>query len=166
MSNEIRVRRAYVDEVERHWATRALKKNHTSVNSSKILNNVSDGKRYINALTRVLKIGDLTGIDEFIETLCLNIEYDGASATEFKQVEFKAFGKSGSAVYLLVATNVSRDQKVTVCYAYHTIAETILENRVYTTEASDIILDWLRAKSCESLQKMLPSNIAPRLIYE
>ncbi len=166
MTNELRVKRAYVNEVERHWAQTSLKKNHTSVNSSKVLNTISDGERYIKGLKRVLKLNELSGIDEFIDTLCFNIQFDGASATELKQVEFKAFGKAGSATYLLVATNVSTDQKVTVCYAYHTITETITENRVYTTAASDIFLDWLRAKSCESLQAMLPPSIAPQLIYE
>ncbi|CAF1977425.1 unnamed protein product [Rotaria magnacalcarata] len=166
MTNELRVKRANVNEVERHWAQTSLKKNHSSVNSSKVLNTVYDGSRYIKGLKRILKIGDLAGIDEFIETLCFNIEFEGASATELKQMEFKAFGKTGSATYLLVATNVATDKKVTVCYAYHTIAETITENRVYTTAASDIFLDWLRAKSCESLQAMLPSSIAPQLIYE
>lgn len=166
MSNELRVKRAYVDSAERHWAQESLKTNHASVNSSKVLNTISDGERYIRGLQRILKLGEVAGIGEFIETLCFNIQFDGAAATEFKQVEFKAFGKTGSATYLLVATNVTADQKVTVCYSYHTITETVLANKVYTTAASDIFLDWLRAKSCESLQAMLPPNVAPRLIYE
>ncbi|CAM4842216.1 unnamed protein product [Rotaria magnacalcarata] len=148
MSNELRVKRSNVTKVEQHWATRSLQKNHSSVNSSKILNTISDGERYIK------------------DTLCFNIQFDGASATEFKQIEFKAFGKTGSATYILVATNVNTDQRVTVCYSYHAITETILENRVYSTAASDIFLDWLRAKSCESLQAMLPRDVAPQLIYE
>lgn len=166
MSNELRVKRSYVDAVNRHWATRHLKTNHNSINSSKVLNTISDGKRYIEGLKRILKLGDLVGIDEFIATLCFNIEFDGASATEFKQMEFKAFGKTGSATYLLVATNVTVDKKVTVCYAYHTITETVLENAVYTTQATDMFLDWLRAKSCESLQAILPPQVAPKLTYE
>lgn len=166
MTNELRVKRAYVDSAERHWATRSLKTNHSSVNSSKVLNTIADGDRYLKGLKQILKLGNIAGIDEFIDTLRFNIQFDGASATEFKQIEFKAFGKTGSATYLLVATNVNMDRKVTVCYSYHTINETVLENSVYTTVASDIFLDWLRAKSCESLQAMLPANVAPRLIYE
>ncbi|CAF1590979.1 unnamed protein product [Rotaria magnacalcarata] len=166
MSNELRVKRSNVTKVEQHLATRSLQKNHSSVNSSKILNTISDGERYIKGLKRVLKLNDIAGIDEFIDTLCFNIQFDGASATEFKQIEFKAFGKTGSATYILVATNVNTDQRVTVCYSYHAITETILENRVYSTAASDIFLDWLRAKSCESLQAMLPRDVAPQLIYE
>jgi hypothetical protein len=166
MSNDFRVKRVNIDAVDRHWATRYLKKDHTSVNSSKVLNTISDGDRYIKGLKRVLKLNDVAGIDEFIDTLCFNIQFDGAAATEFKQIEFKAFGRTGSATYLLVATNVTADQKVTVCYSYQTITEMILENRVYTPAASDIFLDWLRAKSCQDLQAMLPSNVAPRLIYE
>ncbi|CAF1482165.1 unnamed protein product [Adineta steineri] len=166
MTNELRVKRASVDEIERHWAQTSLNKNHASVNSSKVLNTIADGKRYIQGLKRILKIDGVEGINEFIDTLCFNIEFDGASATEFKQIEFKAFGKKGTATYLLVATNVSMDLKVTVCYSYHNINETIIENRVYTMQATDLFLDWLRAKSCASLQAMLPPNVAPRLIYE
>ncbi|CAF3637377.1 unnamed protein product [Rotaria socialis] len=110
----------------------------------------------------------MEGVDEFIETLCLNIQFGGAGASEFKQIEFKAFGKEGTATYLLVSTNTASDGKVTVCYSYHFLKEMILEeeHRVYTQYAADIFLDWLRAKSCESLQAMLPKNVAPELIYE
>lgn len=166
MSNKLRVKRAYVEAVDKHWTQRLLDKNHTSVNSSKVLNSVSDAQRYIKGLPRILKMTDLAGIDEFIETLCFNIEFDGASATEFKQVEFKEFGINGPATYVLVATNVNPNGKVTVCYAHHTINERIMENAVYTNTASDMFLDWLRARSCESLQTMLPPNVAPKLIYE
>ncbi|CAF1254497.1 unnamed protein product [Adineta steineri] len=166
MTNEFRVKRAYVNEVERHWAQTTLIKNHTSVNSSKVLNTIADGKRYIQGLKYVLDINGIEGIDHFLRTLCFNLDFDGASATEFKQIEFKAFGKTGTVTYLLVAMNINMDKKVTLCYSYHTINETIIENRVFTTAASDIFLDWLRAKSCASLQAMLPPGVAPQLIYE
>ncbi|CAF4748822.1 unnamed protein product [Rotaria socialis] len=93
---------------------------------------------------------------------------NGAGASEFKQIEFKAFGTEGTATYLLAATNTAANGKVTVCYSYHFLKEMILEeeHRVYTQYAADIFLDWLRAKSCESLQAMLPKNVAPQLIYE
>ncbi|CAF4881976.1 unnamed protein product, partial [Rotaria socialis] len=53
----------------------------------------------------------MEGVDEFIETLCLNIQFGGAGASEFKQIEFKAFGKEGTATYLLVSTNTASDGK-------------------------------------------------------
>jgi hypothetical protein len=166
MSTEIRVKRAYVEECERCWSQTVISKNHSSVNSSKVLKTIDDGKRYITGLGRILKINNADGGKEFIDTLCFNIEFDGAAATEFKQVEFKLGSKNGTATYILVATNVDQNSKVTVCYAYHHIDEHILENKVFTIKAADITIDWLRAKSCESLQALLPPHAAPKLIYE
>ena len=166
MTTKFRVKRAYVDECERCWSQVSMSKNHTNLNNSIVLNTISDGKRYIQGLGCILKISGLDGGREFIETLCFNIEFDGAAATEFKQIEFKAGSKDGTSTYILVATNVDQNSKVTVCYSYHHIDEHILENRVFTMQAADITIDWLRAKSCESLKAMLPPNAAPQLIYE
>jgi hypothetical protein len=166
MTNQVRVKRAYVDECERCWAEVSFEKYHTSVNNSKVLNTVCDGQRYINGLGRVLKIVNVKGGKEFIETLCFNLEFAGAAVTEFKEVEFKAGSKNGTATYILAATNVDENSKVTVCYSYHYIDEEILENKVFTMQAADITVDWFRAKSCESLKAMLPPHAAPRLIYE
>ncbi|CAF1615066.1 unnamed protein product [Didymodactylos carnosus] len=166
MSNEYRVKRYNVDQCERDWAKAGINKNHTTVNNSKVLNNVNDGQRYLNGLGRILKIDKVDGGQEFIQTLCLNIEFDGTGATEFKQMEFRVGTKHGTATYLLVATNVDQNMKVTVCYSYHYIDEHLLSNKIFTLQATDMTLDWLRAKACESLKAMLPEHAAPKLIYE
>ncbi|CAF1236685.1 unnamed protein product [Rotaria sordida] len=125
-----------------------------------------NGKRYLQGLGRILNLSNADGWGMFQATLCYNIEFTGASATEFKQLEFRVGGKNGTATYLLVATNVDNNQKVTVCYAYHHIDQYILDYGGFTLQTADITLDWMRAKSCESLATMLPSNLAPQLIYE
>ncbi|CAF1027924.1 unnamed protein product [Rotaria sp. Silwood1] len=166
MVNEIRVKRAYVDACERHWSQKSLSNDHTSFNSLKVLDSKKDGKQYLNGLGNILNLSGADGWDMFQRTLCFNIEFSGASATEFKQLEFKVGGKHGIATYLLVATNVDYTDKVTVCYAYHHINQRILDYGRFTLETADMTLDWMRAKSCQSLAAMLPPNMAPQLIYE
>ncbi|CAF3621536.1 unnamed protein product [Rotaria socialis] len=166
MANEFRVKRAYVEACEEDWLNRPWSKNHTSYNSSKVLNNIADGRRYLQGLGYILNLNNADGWNTFERTLCFNIELSGPSATEFKQLEFKLHGKNGTSTYLLVATNVDYCNKVTVCYAYHHIDEHIQDNAVFTMHAADMTLHWLRAKSCESLAAILPRNVAPRLIYE
>ncbi|CAF4792178.1 unnamed protein product [Rotaria sp. Silwood1] len=141
MVNEIRVKRAYIDAIR-------------------------DGKQYLQGLGRALNLTSADGWDMFQQTLCFNIEFSGISATEFKQLEFKVGGKNGTATYLLVATNVDYSYKVTVCYAYHHIDQHILDHEGFTMQTADMTLDWMRAKSCQSLATMLPPSLAPQLIYE
>ncbi|CAF4099020.1 unnamed protein product [Rotaria sp. Silwood1] len=166
MVNEIRVKRAYVDACERHLSQKGLLKDHTSFNSSRVLNSISDGKAYLNGLGKILNLSSADGWNMFQRSLCFNIEFSGASATEYKQLEFKVGGKYGTAIYLLVATHVDYRHNVTVCYVYHHINQHILDDRMFTMYTADMTLDWLRAKSCQSLANMLPSNLAPQLIYE
>ncbi|CAF1535291.1 unnamed protein product [Rotaria magnacalcarata] len=166
MANEFHVKRAYVEACERNWSKQSSSKNHTSFNSIKLLNNIADGKRYLQGLGYILNLNNADGWNTFERTLCLNIELSGPSATEFKQLEFKIGGKNGTATYLLVATNVDCCNKVTVCYAFHHINEHILDHGGFTLRTADVTLDWMRAKSCESLAAMLPRDVAPRLIYE
>ncbi|CAF3735257.1 unnamed protein product [Rotaria sp. Silwood1] len=127
---------------------------------------IRDGKQYLQGLGRALNLTSADGWDMFQQTLCFNIEFSGISATEFKQLEFKVGGKNGTATYLLVATNVDYSYKVTVCYAYHHIDQHILDHEGFTMQTADMTLDWMRAKSCQSLATMLPPSLAPQLIYE
>ncbi|CAF2576977.1 unnamed protein product [Rotaria sp. Silwood2] len=166
MVNEIRVKRAYIDAYERHSSQNSLSRDHTCFSSFKELNNKADGKQYLQGLGRILNLSGADGWNTFQETLCFNIEFSGAGATEFKQLEFRVGGRNGTATYLLVATNVDNSCKVTVCYAYHHINQHIRDHGGFTMQTADITLDWMRAKSCQSLATLLPPNLAPQLIYE
>ncbi|CAF1160659.1 unnamed protein product [Rotaria sordida] len=136
------------------------------LNFGEVLNSIPDGKQYLQGLGRILNLSNADGWNMFQTTLCHNIEFSGASATEFKQLEFRVDGKNGTTTYLLVATNVDKSYKVTVCYAYHHIDQHILDHGGFTMQTADITLDWMRVKSCKSLATMLPSNLVPQLIYE
>lgn len=162
---QLRVKRANLDEWER--INRDMCKNIQSCASgSKISNNKKDAQDYIKKLGAILNLTDSNGWDTFINQLCVSIESAGPGVSEYKDVVVNNGSKDGKAKYVLVATYVDNQSKVSVCYAYHNISQYSLENTTFDHNIANAMIDWLRVQSCKTIQSLLPPDAAPQLFID
>jgi len=164
--SKITIRRAYVRECERFWQNAPVRWTHNNVNNSRTLATVSEAKNYIDRISKIWEISGTKSGQMFINTLNVNCEQIGTSASEYLSAQYMPGSQEGICKYILVVI-YSNGGQITLCHSYHDITENMIgSDSVYTKYAEEITLHWLKEKAVESIRGTLPSHALPQIAYE
>ena len=164
-ANAISVKRSYVDECERFWKEAPVSWNYKVISNVQKLTTVFDAEQYISRLLDVWGIKGKDGAHQFIDTLKLNAKFIGEASADYKEGTYEIGGQKGQATFIYVM--IHRDSsKIAITHSYHHVVENMIgSNFVYTPLAKDITIEWLKWKAWDTLKGMLPSHVAPQIVW-
>jgi hypothetical protein len=163
-NNTVAIKPSNVMACEWFRATTPGTYNYNHHTESRTFVSANKAKEFIRNIAGKYDIDATSHGRKLVQSLCLSMDFDGLSSTDYKECVYTFHGQNGEATYVLFVLDLQHGFLPTVSYSYQHVDESIFgTNLGWTFHAGEITMDWLKYKACKSLKERLPYYSAPEI---